>query len=199
MLTVRHLSRAGLVEPVDLTVAAGEAVAVLGPSGSGKSLLLRAIADLDPNEGAVSLDGDARETMPAPRWRQKVAYLPAEPGWWAETARAHFPDAEAVRPLAERLDLPEDVLDRTIATLSTGERQRLALIRLLLQEPPVLLLDEPTSGLDQTSAAKVEEIIRERLATGCAILFATHDKAQAGRLAERCLKMAAGQLSEAAL
>jgi len=196
MLTARGIRRSGLVAPVDLAVDAGEAVAVLGPSGSGKSLLLRAIADLDPNEGEVRLDGAERAAMAAPQWRRKVAYLPAEPGWWAETARAHFPDPEAAKALLLRVNLAADILDRSVATLSTGERHRLALVRMLLQDPRVLLLDEPTSGLDEASAAKVEEIIRERLTAGCAILFATHDRAQAERLSSRCLRVADGTVTE---
>ncbi len=94
MLEVRALSRPGLA-PVDLDLATGEALALLGPSGSGKTLLLRAIADLDPNQGRVGLDGEDREAVPAPTWRRRVTYLSAEPGWWAERAGEHFPDAEA--------------------------------------------------------------------------------------------------------
>lgn len=195
MLTVRGIHRPGLA-PVDLAVEAGEAVAVLGPSGSGKSLLLRAIADLDPNEGEVHLDGAERAAMPAPQWRRQVAYLPAEPGWWAETAGAHFADPEAAKPLLPRVNLTAEILDRSVATLSTGERHRLALVRMLLQEPRVMLLDEPTSGLDEAAAAQVEAIMRERLTTGCAILFATHDKTQAERLSQRCLRVAAGTVTE---
>ncbi len=195
MLTIRGIRRPGLT-PVDLAVEAGEAVAVLGPSGSGKSLLLRAIADLDPNEGEVSLDGAERTAMPAPRWRRQVGYLPAEPGWWAETAGAHFADPETAKPLLPRLNLTAEILDRSVATLSTGERHRLALVRMLLQEPRVMLLDEPTSGLDEASAAQVEAIMRERLTAGCAILFSTHDRAQAERLSRRCLRVAAGTVTE---
>ena len=61
-----------------------------GPSGAGKTLLLRAIADLDPNQGLVSLEGRDRSTIPGPEWRRLVGYVPAEPGWWAETVGEHF-------------------------------------------------------------------------------------------------------------
>jgi len=60
------------------------------PSGAGKSLLLRAIADLDPNEGTVKLDGMLREAVPAPHWRSQVTYVAAEPGWWGDTVQEHF-------------------------------------------------------------------------------------------------------------
>src|SRR5690606_11730155 len=98
MLTIENLFRPGL-DPVSLALAQGEAVAVMGPSGSGKPLLLRAIADLDPNEGSVILDDARREAMPAPRWRRLVGYLPAESGWWADRVGAQFGAPAEAGPL----------------------------------------------------------------------------------------------------
>jgi phosphate-transporting ATPase len=197
MLSVDHLTRTAL-PPVSFELADGECLAVRGPSGAGKTLLLRAIADLDPNEGRVELDGESREAIPAPRWRSLVTYLAAEPGWWAERVAAHFPDWEAARPLVEALGLPADCGDWPIARLSTGERQRLALVRALWLEPRVLLLDEPTSGLDPDAAERVEAMIGERLAGGTAVVWVTHDRAQAARMARRCLEFANGGLRETA-
>src|SRR5512140_329166 len=106
MLTVSGLKRLHISVSFDLQD--GDCVALQGPSGVGKSLLLRAIADLDPNEGTVKLDGVLRETMPAPVWRSKVTYVAAEPGWWADTVRQHFREwGEAVSLVAE-LGLPRD-------------------------------------------------------------------------------------------
>lgn len=198
MLEIRALSRPG-VENFDLDLADGEAVALLGPSGSGKTLLLRSIADLDPNAGRVRLDGLARESVPAPEWRRRVTYLAAEPGWWAERAKAHFPDPTAVVPMLRTLGLPIDILEQRIATLSTGERHRIALVRVLIQEPRVLLLDEPTGGLDQATTGRVERILRARLDRGTAILFTTHDEALAARLARRSLRIEHGRLRSVAL
>ncbi len=79
MLTIREL-KTPLIGPLDLALQAGEAVAISGPSGAGKSLFLRAIADLDESAGHVALDGTERESIPAPEWRRKVAYVPAESG-----------------------------------------------------------------------------------------------------------------------
>lgn len=107
-MKIRGLRRAGL-EPFDFDLADGECVAVRGPSGAGKTILLRAIADLDPNHGSVSLDGSARESIPAPQWRRSVCYLAAEAGWWADAVAAHFPDREAPRVLL--LDEPTSGLD----------------------------------------------------------------------------------------
>jgi ABC-type multidrug transport system ATPase subunit len=197
MLRIQSLSRPG-VAPFDLDLAEGEAVALLGPSGSGKTLLLRAVADLDPNDGRVELDGHAREAMSGPAWRRLVTYLAAEPGWWAERAGAHFPEPAAAEDLIAPLGLREDAMARPVAELSTGERHRLALARVLVQSPRVLLLDEPTSGLDQDSTRAVEKILRARLAAGVAVLFSSHDEDLAERLAGRRLRVRGGKVEEEA-
>jgi phosphate-transporting ATPase len=194
---VRGLARPGL-QPLAFDLAEGECLAVRGPSGAGKTLLLRALADLDPNEGAVNLDGCAREAMPAPRWRRLVTYLPAEPGWWAETVGAHFADWPAAEPMVQALGLPPDSRDWPVLRLSTGERQRLALVRALVQRPRVLLLDEPTAGLDEETRSAVEALITARLSEGTAALWVTHDAEQARRLARRCLTIEDGRATEGA-
>ncbi len=193
MLRIDHLE-VGAVAVHDLEVAAGQCVALMGPSGAGKTILLRAIADLDPNRGAVSLDGRDRAAMPAPQWRRLVGYVPAEPAWWAERAGDHFADADRAKPLMDRLGLPEALLEAPIAQLSTGERQRFALIRALLLEPRALLLDEPTAALDAKSAVAAETLLKQRLDGGVAVLMVTHDADQAQRLAARTLHIQAGRI-----
>jgi len=89
ILQVRDL-RTNLLKPASLSLSPGECIAVQGPSGAGKTLLLRAIADLDPNEGLVSLEGRDRSVIAGPEWRRLVGYVPAEPGWWADTVGEHF-------------------------------------------------------------------------------------------------------------
>lgn len=197
MLEVVNLSRTGL-HPASFTVATGECVAVRGPSGAGKTLLMRAIADLDPNSGQVSLDGEDRETVPAPVWRRRVAYLPAEPGWWADSVGDHFLDWDNAIPLLTRLGLPEDARNWPVTRCSTGERQRLALVRALVGEPRALLLDEPTSALDADKVTAVEALIAERAAAGLSVLWVTHDEAQARIVARRRLLVEAGTVREAA-
>ena len=177
--------RSALAGPFDLVVAAGECVAVTGSSGSGKSLLLRLIADLDPGEGDAFLDGRARSTFTAPAWRRRVAYAAAEPGWWAERVEAHFTDLVRAKALAAALGLPPALLDGPVLRLSTGERQRLALVRTLETEPPVLLLDEPTAALDAESVGRTEHLLRARLAAGTALMLVTHDTALAARVGDR--------------
>lgn len=195
MLVVEHLSRPGL-HPASFSLAEGECVVVRGPSGAGKSLLLRALADLDPSEGRVSLDGVERAAVPAPRWRALVGYVPAEPGWWADTTREHFHDWEAQAPLRARLNLPEHLGAEPVARLSTGERQRLALLRALERSPRVLLLDEPTAALDPVGTAAAEALLAEHRRDGLALLWVSHDPAQAARVASRVLVVEQGRVRE---
>jgi len=185
--------KTGLIGPLSLSLAAGACTAVLGPSGSGKSLLLRAIADLDPNQGDIQLDGRARATMSAPAWRRLVAYVPAETGWWDERVGDHFTDRAAAVPLIERLGLPAAVWDWSVGRLSTGERQRLGLARALALRPRVLLLDEPTSGLDDAATRRVETVMLEQRQAGVALVWVTHDEAQADRVADRRLRLDGGR------
>ena len=194
LLIVEELRRPGL-EPAHLRVAAGACAAVLGGSGSGKSLLLRAIADLDVNEGEVTLGGNRRSAMAAPAWRRRVVYVPAESGWWRDRVGEHFDDPDGVVGVLHRLGLPPDCMDWEVARLSTGERQRLALARALSLAPPVLLLDEPTSGLDEETMLKVEAILHEKMASGTAIVLVSHDDDQAHRLAGTRYRMKNGRLT----
>jgi putative ABC transport system ATP-binding protein len=184
--------RSQLAGPFDLVVGEGECVAITGPSGSGKSLFLRMIADLDPNHGEVFLDGAERRNIPAPAWRRRVVYNAAEPGWWSESVLDHFRGAAMnfARAMAPRLGLAPALLDGAVVRLSTGERQRLALIRALALDSPVLLLDEPTGALDEQSTKSVEAVLRERLAAGVTIAMVTHSPEQAVRLGQRHLRMA---------
>jgi len=195
LLTVRGLTRAGLAIP-DFVLAAGEALAVVGPSGSGKSLFLRALADLDPNEGDLQLGGEARAAMTGPQWRRSVTYVPAESGWWAEDVAEHFESWDIAAPWAKGLGIPAEAGAWPVSRLSTGERQRLALVRAMAQGSRVLLLDEPTSGLDVQATWAVETRLREFITNGGGMIFVTHDPAQARRLAKRCLRFAKGGKAE---
>lgn len=178
----------------ELTVAPGECVAVMGPSGAGKSLLLRAIADLDSATGKVRLDGVDRESMSAPQWRQQVAYLASDAGWWADTVAEHFIHWGDATVDAAALGLPAEAGSWLVARLSSGERQRLALIRILAGSPRVLLLDEPTANLDEAVGLKVESLLRDRLAADSAIVLVTHDRVQARRLCGRLMMVEQGQV-----
>jgi len=195
MLRVRDLA-SPVLGPVSLDVAAGECVAVTGASGAGKSLLLRAIADLDPNEGEVTLNGIARNAMPADAWRRQVALVPAESGWWADIVGEHFIAAPPDMGLLEALGLAAEALDWTVARLSSGEKHRLAILRALSLAPKALLLDEPSASLDKTSTERLEAVLQDQQARGVPIVLVTHDGAQAERLASRIITMAGGRICD---
>lgn len=180
----------------DFELPGGEAVAVTGASGAGKSLILRALADLIPNEGEVSLDGKLRSEMSGPDWRRLVTYVAATPGWWAEYVCDHFSDLAPAKELAEEFLLPGNIFASPVAQLSTGEQQRLVLIRALVHSPKVLLLDEPTSGLDAEATAMVEKRLKTFLQAGGSVLFVTHDRQQARRLAMRALHICNNMIEE---
>jgi ABC-type multidrug transport system ATPase subunit len=194
--------KAGSLPPLTFEVADGECLAIEGPSGSGKTRLLRAIADLDPASGHVFLDGAERGESPATTWRRSVRYCTAEPAWWTPTPRPSFAPARrhstkeqparAVRQerLLGSLGLRLEMLDRPVAALSTGERQRLALARALIDEPKVVLLDEPTGALDPANAALVEELVKFLLLSGRNVVLVSHDTRQIERLAHARLQLA---------
>lgn len=193
-ITAFHIQSLG---PFDIEVPAASCLALTGPSGAGKTLLLRAIADLDPHEGEAHLDGEACASMPAPEWRRRVGYLPPEPRWWRAAVGEHFA-ADAPPELVKRLGFPDDAWTWSVDRLSSGETQRLALARLLEREPEALLLDEPTAHLDDTFTRVVESIVAEyRAERGVPVLWVTHDAEQARRVASRRLVLADGRLEPA--
>jgi len=189
-LAVENL-KSPLAGPFELELAPGECAAISGPSGAGKSLFLRMIADLDPNTGEAALDGTPRAAMAAPAWRRKAPYVAAESGWWRDAVAEHVEASarEAGRDLAAQLGLARELFEGPVQRLSTGERQRLALVRALVLEPPVLLLDEPTAPLDPDSIAKVEAVLAARLKAGAAVVLVSHDPQQARRLGARPYEM----------
>lgn len=194
--------------PYAFSVAAGECLALSGPSGCGKTLLLRALADLDPAEGMVQLNGTDRFAMSAPEWRRQVGWLPAESAWWFDVVGDHFRGQEVSilgkddasvpqRSCLEKLGFEKDVLNWRIERLSTGEKQRLALFRLLLNEPKVLLLDEPTAALDVSNVWNVEEVIADyRREAGAAVIWVSHSPEQIERAADRHMEFKNGTLEE---
>lgn len=184
-----------LLRDVSLGVSPGTCVTLSGPSGSGKSLLLRSIADLDPHEGEVSLNGEASQQMPAPLWRRRVMLVPAESQWWYETVGEHFPEGVSVDFAA--LGFSSDVVNWDVERLSTGEKQRLGLLRALSFEPEALLLDEPTSALDNENRLAVEALIAAyRQKHHAPVIWVSHDHDQIDRISSRHLTIDDGRLSD---
>lgn len=194
-LRLRGLA-AGALAALDLEIAPGEVVAVSGASGSGKSRLLRAVADLDPHGGSVLLGDAESDAMPGHDWRRRVMLVPAESQWWHDTVGAHF-DRQVSADL-EALDLPAEAQDWAVSRLSSGEKQRLALVRALSRAPSALLLDEPTANLDAESVARVEAWLLARIRErGLPTLWVAHDRAQIERVADRRLRITNGRVEVA--
>lgn len=186
-ISVRHL------RDIHWSIPSSRCVSLSGASGAGKTLLLRTIADLEPFGGQLTLDGRRHLEFPPWEWRRQVGLLPANSQWWSDRVGDHF-RTPATAALSA-LDLPPEAMDWPVARLSSGERQRLAVLRLLANRPRVLLLDEPTANLDEGRTAAVEGLVARYIAeTGAAAVWVTHDSAQAGRVSRQRAIIAGGSL-----
>lgn len=176
----------------------GVLMCLSGASGEGKSLLLRAIADLIVHEGEAYLnEKKCSETNPV-LWRKWVGFLPAESAWWMDKVGDHF--SEESHEYFERLNLPIECLNWEVSRCSTGEKQRLAIVRLLMQQPKVLLLDEPTASLDAESVKRVETVIKNYIKKfHVPIIWVSHDQQQIKRLADRIFKIENNEIKEVML
>ncbi len=181
----------------DLTVRVepGEIVVIQGPSGAGKTLLLRMLADLDPHDAELSLHGETRRELGPSAWRRRVHLVaqdtPPHPGtpadWWVRVrGLKSLAGAELHDPavIAARWGLELATWQRAWTQLSGGERQRIALACALATEPDVLLLDEPTSALDPEAVTAVEADL-----AGRTVLLVSHDREQARRLGARVVEL----------
>jgi thiamine transport system ATP-binding protein len=187
-----------LLSDVDLDVAPHEIVALLGPSGSGKSSLLRCIAGVQvPDSGSISWDGvDLRDT---PAHRRRIGLVFQDPLVFPHRnvagnvgfGLAHGPQASGrVAALLELVGLP-GFEDRDVSTLSGGEAQRVALARALAPGPRLLLLDEPFGALDRDLRDRLALDVRELLrSSGTPALHVTHDRAEADLIADRVVRLA---------
>jgi ABC-type iron transport system FetAB ATPase subunit len=191
-LTVSELVTPG-VSATRLEVDNGRCATLSGPSGSGKSLLLRAIADLDPSSGEVWLDDIERASIDPAAWRRQVSYVAADSAWWQDTVGAHA--SHWPGDVLAALGFEDDVLEWEIQRLSMGERQRLAVARSLAMAPRALLLDEPTANLDAENTQRMEGLIRDwRMQTGGCVLWVSHDPEQRRRIGQRHFVMRDGRL-----
>jgi ABC-type lipoprotein export system ATPase subunit len=198
-----------VLDGADLTVEAGEVVAILGRSGSGKSTLLHLLGGLDrPEAGTIEIDGEtvtgAGERELSALRRRRVGFvfqffhlLPELSGeanvLLAGRVRGAQPDAAARgRQLIESLGLRE-VAGALPSTLSGGEQQRFAIARALVNDPAVLLADEPTGNLDVGAGAEVLRLLRAGAAGGRAVIMVTHERA-AAEIADRVLTLHQGRL-----
>lgn len=200
------------VRGIDLVVSAGQHVAIVGPSGGGKTTLLSLISRLyDPTSGRVTIDGNDLRDLSLASLRAQVSVVLQETLLFAASVRDNIayanPDAseDQIRQAArlanaeefiERLPLGYDtVLGERGVTLSGGQRQRLSIARAAVREGPILLLDEPVAGLDEANATLVADALM-RLAEGRTTLYVTHDLQQASR-ADRIVYLEAAVIVEA--
>lgn len=217
LLTVKNLHKTyqtadgpfEVLRGIDLTLAAGETLALTGESGSGKSTLLHLIGGLDtPDQGQIiladqdiaALDDNARATLrrgtvgvvfqqfnliPSLRVADNIAFQ-------ARLADQHDPVWAAT--LADRMGLSSQ-LQKYPEQLSGGQQQRVAIARTLAPKPRVVLADEPTGNLDEATAAAVLDLMLELVSeTGAGLLMVTHSSQLAGRMSRR-LNLRAGQIA----
>lgn len=190
---------------VDIRVHAGEVLAVLGPSGAGKTTLFRAlVGELEPTRGVVLLGG--YDVTREPLWRRArrgVGYIPQVPSVLVdlsvaaniEAFEALAPDADrrGARGWAARVEL-EHLLSVRAGELSGGERRRLELARALIARPRVLVCDEPFAGIDPAGAGRIGELLRGEAAGGSAVMLADHHVAEALRVCDRAALLVDGDV-----
>jgi putative ABC transport system ATP-binding protein len=196
---------------IDLEVEAGTLTDVVGPSGSGKTTLLLALARLLPGTtGELFLDGSDAASVDAREWRAKVAYLPQRaslsPGTVADNLLAPWglkvragtaaPSADELRAALDGVGLTTIALDRDISRLSVGQAARIAVLRVILTRPALLLLDEPDASLDDESAAQVAHMTEAFVASGGAVVRVRH--ARFDQNADRRFTLRGGRLEAVA-
>ena len=203
--------RAWLLDDVTLAIEPGTRLVLTGPSGAGKTLLLRALARLDPlDRGEVRYRGQAVHHDAVPHYRASVIYLHQRAALIEDTVEAALRrpyalnvhrqrkfDRRRVVELLSALGRDAAFLEKKVADLSGGEIQITALVRALQLDPTILLLDEPTAALDGPTAAAVEQLIDRWLAQNAqrAMIWVSHNEAQAQRVGRTAIRMEAGRLT----
>ena len=223
VLEARDLSRRDrekiLLDSVDLSIRSGDRVSLSGPSGSGKSLLLRSLALLDPvDRGEVFFRGEPIPDEAVPAFRRRVVYLPQRPvlveGTVEDNLRLGLDLGDGEERTASSPELGQAVralgrssgfLEVGAGVLSGGEAQLVALARALLVDPEILLLDEPTASLDPEATERLESRIVDWYREGevgdeisRSYLWVTHDRAQSRRVGDRLFRLREGRLSREA-
>ena len=181
LLEAHDLAVGGRLKPTSLTLHQGTVTALIGPNGSGKTSLLRALAGIELSAGRVTVAGEALDQAPPLRRRALLSFLPASRDLtWPIAVRDVIalglgsPDPVRVEELIDRLELAP-LAARSVDRLSTGERARVLLARALAARPRVLLLDEPLSNLDPYWVVRTIEILRSAAADGAALLVSLHE------------------------
>lgn len=204
-----------LLADVSLALRAGDRLGLVGPTGAGKTVLLRALARLDPlSAGELFWQGNSVQGSGVPPFRTRVMYLHQRPvlveGSVEANLRCPFAlkhhrhrrfDRQRVADWLQRLDRPESFLAKRHQDLSGGEAQLAGLLRAVQLDPQVLLLDEPTAALDRHSAALVERFVADWLVDRPderAFVWVSHNTQQTERMCERIIQMNDGHVASGA-
>ena len=211
-MKIFELDNLGLVSPekiileeISLSVEAGAHLTITGPSGSGKSSLLKLLAALvSPSSGRIVYQGRDLEDLDPVAYRREVSYCFQQPLLFGQTVRDNmaFPfeirqlpfDQERVLSALARLNLGPEFLEKPIKELSGGEKQRVALVRNLLFESKVLLLDEVSSGLDEQTKLLLRAFLKDLHQAGVTLIEVTHDQREIEE-AEHLVTIVEGRLA----
>lgn len=198
-LVAQSIALPGRLQATDLTIAAGQMVAIVGPNGGGKTSLLRALARIETKQGRVAIDGrDLDQTAESER-RRLLSYLPASRDVrWPIAVRdlialgLAVDDTSRLDELIAQFEL-DSLVGRPADSLSTGERARVLMARALAARPSTLLLDEPLSNLDPYWVLRFTEMFRKAAASGQMVLVALHDLSLLNRF-DRAILVADGHI-----
>ncbi|RMH68969.1 MAG: ATP-binding cassette domain-containing protein [Actinomyces sp.] len=190
-----------ILDGIDLRIPDEGITVIVGPSGSGKSSLLRLLDRLEvPTEGRILFRGVDLDDIDPPHLRRRVALVFQRPPLFEGTVLDNFRvarpsiDTAGAQALCARVGLEPGLCERRAQDLSGGEAQRLCFARALATDPSVVLADEPTAALDPDAAAGIEGLARALADEGIPLVWVTHDPGQVDRLADRVVHLAGGRL-----
>jgi len=194
-----------ILNDVSFSLTQGEVLAIAGPSGSGKSCLLRLLNRLnEPTAGTVYLDGHDYRQLSPQQLRQRVGYIPQTPALQPGTVLENVTIGPRLRGETVAEEFAQHLLTRLhltgydnheVSRLSGGEQQRVAIARTLLNQPEILLLDEPSSSLDHDTQQELERFLQELIHSyEVTCVLVTHDEMQAKRLAQRMVRLEKGAM-----
>jgi putative ABC transport system ATP-binding protein len=204
-IEIEHLSldrgRRPVLRDVDARFSKGVVTAIVGPSGAGKTSLLRCINRLEePPEGRVLLDGTDIKELDPTELRKRVGMIFQTPVLFEGGARANLSygleaaDDSDLEKALEVAGLGASFLERESTALSVGQAQRVCIARALVRDPEALILDEPTSALDMKATRRIEELLVTLADSGLTIIVVTHDLDQARRIASKAVLLDEGRV-----